>query len=78
MHQLSTKIYLQTRASNLHKIGQWYDFVGAERELKEMLSSCNKSKIQKAMLMKGVQWSFNPPGGFTLWGVWERVIRMVK
>ncbi len=44
------------------------NFVGAERELKEMLSSCNKSKIQKAMLMKGVQWSFNPPGGFTLWG----------
>ncbi|XP_057209123.1 uncharacterized protein LOC130565962 [Triplophysa rosa] len=54
------------------------NFVGAERELKEMLSLWNKSKIQKTMLQKGVQWSFNPPGGSHYGGVWERIIRMVK
>lgn len=43
-----------------------------------MLSSWNNSKIQKAMLVKGVQWSFNLPGGSHYGGVWERVIRMVK
>lgn len=54
------------------------NFIGAERELRETLSSWNKSRIQKAMLQKGVQWSFNPPGGSHYGGVWERVIRMVK
>lgn len=54
------------------------NFIGAERELRETLSSWNKSKIQKAMLQKGVQWSFSPPGGSHYGGVWERVIRMIK
>lgn len=54
------------------------NFIGAEKELRQTLSSWNKSKIQKAMLQKGVQWSFNPTGGSHYGGVWERVIRMIK
>lgn len=54
------------------------NFISAERELKEALSALNKEKIQRALLQKGVDWSFNPPSSPHFGGVWERLIRLVK
>ena len=54
------------------------NFVGAERELREALSAIDHSKIQSALLQKGIDWSFNTPGASHHGGVWERLIRMVR
>lgn len=35
------------------------NFVGAERELSEALAAINHSKIQSALLQKGIDWMFN-------------------
>nr|XP_021331052.1 uncharacterized protein LOC110439398 [Danio rerio] len=50
----------------------------AKRELREALSALNQEKIQRALLQKGVDWSFNPPSSPHFGGVWERLIRLVK
>ncbi len=45
------------------------NFVGAERELREALSNLNHSKIENAMLQKGINWIFNSscfPSGWSL------------
>ena len=54
------------------------NFVGAERELREALTSLDHNKIQSTMAQKGIKWSFNPPAGSHHGGIWERVIRMVR
>lgn len=51
------------------------NFIGAERE---SLIALNNEKIQRALLQKGIQWSFNPPTGSHYGGVWECLIRMVR
>ncbi len=54
------------------------NLVGAKRDLQNSLSEWNQSGIQKAMLQKGIHWTFNPPGASHYGGVWERLIRMVR
>ncbi|XP_028279424.1 uncharacterized protein LOC114447399 [Parambassis ranga] len=54
------------------------NFVGAERELREALSSLNHNQIHRALLQHGIHWSFNPPTASHHGGVWERLIRMVR
>ncbi len=54
------------------------NFVGAERELREALSNLNHSKIENAMLQKGIKWIFNSPAASHQGGVWERQIRTVR
>lgn len=54
------------------------NFIGAERELREALSSLNQARIEGMLQQKGIKWSFNPPAGSHFGGVWERVIRMVR
>lgn len=54
------------------------NFVGAERELAEAISSWNLLQIHNSMLQKNVDWQFNPPAGSHHGGVWERMIRMVR
>ncbi len=54
------------------------NFVGAERELREALSNLNHSKIENAMLQKGIKWVFNSPAASHQGGVWERQIRTVR
>ncbi len=39
------------------------NFIGAERELREALSSLNQARIQRVLCQKGIKWSFNPPAG---------------
>ncbi len=38
------------------------NLVGEKRELQNSLSEWNQSGIQRAMLQKGINWTFNPPG----------------
>ncbi len=54
------------------------NLVGAYRELKKAFTNLNSGKIQKAMLQRGIDWSFNPPGASHHGGVWERLIRSVR
>ncbi|XP_063068882.1 uncharacterized protein LOC134460379 [Engraulis encrasicolus] len=54
------------------------NFIGAERELREALSSLNQTQIEGALRQQGVKWSFNPPAASHFGGVWERVIRMLS
>ena len=54
------------------------NLVGAQRELKEALATLNQQRIQGALLQKGIQWSFNPPGASHHGGVWERLIKSVR
>lgn len=54
------------------------NFIGAERELREALSTLDHSKIQRTFLSKGIKWCFNPPAGSHYGGVWERLIRLVR
>ncbi len=54
------------------------NLVGEKRELQNSLSEWNQSGIQRAMLQKGINWTFNPPGASHHGGVWERLIRMVR
>ena len=54
------------------------NFVGAEKELREALSSLNHNRIQGVLLQDGIQWNFNPPSASHHGGVWERAIRMVR
>lgn len=54
------------------------NFIGAQRELREALAAVDHSKIQRAFLQDGIEWSFNPPAGSHHGGVWERIIRMIR
>lgn len=54
------------------------NFIGAERELREALKALDQSKIQDAMLQKGITWMFNTPAASHHGGVWERQIRTVR
>ncbi|KAI4889889.1 hypothetical protein NFI96_023911, partial [Prochilodus magdalenae] len=54
------------------------NLVGAERELKQALKELDQSRINEAMMQKGVQWIFNPPAASHHGGIWERQIRTVK
>ena len=43
------------------------NFVGAERELRELVSQLDQDKIVKSVANKGVKWNFNPPSGPSFW-----------
>ncbi|KAF4514244.1 UNVERIFIED_CONTAM: hypothetical protein B566_EDAN019533 [Ephemera danica] len=54
------------------------NFVGAERELKRVLNSLEHRKIANNLLVRNIEWNFNPPSASHRGGIWERVIRSVK
>ncbi len=54
------------------------NFVRAERELREAVAVLDHTKIQHALLSKGLNWTFSPPAGPHVGGIWERLIRLVK
>ena len=54
------------------------NFIGAEKELKTAIMEWEEKKIHEAMLLKGIDWSFNPPYASHFGGVWERMIRSVR
>ena len=55
------------------------NFVGGERELREALSMLHKdNKVNGALLVKHIDWRFNPPLASHMGGAWERQIRTVR
>jgi len=58
------------------------NFVGANKELKEMLalvqSSGHNTKIANSISTDGISWHFNPPGAPHFGGLWEAGVKSVK
>ena len=54
------------------------NFVGAERELKELVEQLDQDKIEKSSANKGIKWSFNPPWAPHFGGVHETMIKSAK
>ena len=54
------------------------NFVGAERELRQIIDGWNEKQVQEALLQRNVQWIFNPPHASHFGGIWERQIRSVR
>lgn len=54
------------------------NFVGAHRELKEMIKGWNQNRIHNALLQKGNKRTFHSPAGLHHGGLWERLIRSVR
>ena len=52
------------------------NFVGAERELRREIETSRD--VHEAMLRRGIEWKFNPPGASHFGGSWERLIRSVR
>ena len=53
------------------------NLVGAERELRREIERMNKD-VHEAMLKRGIDWQFNPPGASHFGGSWERQIRSIR
>ena len=53
------------------------NFVGANKEIGEAINHWN-STMQEHLLMKHIEWRFNPPSSSHMGGVWERQIRTVR
>ena len=54
------------------------NFVGANTELKELISKLDKSKIGKSAANNRIKWHFNPPLGPHFGGVHETMIKAAK
>lgn len=54
------------------------NFVGAERELRELVEQLDQDKIEKSAANKGIKWSFNPPSAPHFGGVHETMIKSAK
>jgi len=54
------------------------NFVGANRELKELVNALDKTKIQDSLVNRGVSWKFNPPSAPHFNGLHEILIRAAK
>ena len=54
------------------------NFVGAVRELKELMNLLDKDQIIGNTAYKGVKWLFNPPSAPHFGGVHESVIKSAK
>ena len=54
------------------------NFVGAERELRELIQSQDQTRIADDAANKGIKWSWNPPLGSHFGGVFESLIKVAK
>ena len=54
------------------------NFVGGERELRELIEKLDAEKIVASGADKGLQWNFNPPLAPHFGGVHESMIKSVK
>ena len=50
------------------------NYVGAAREIKELVDSMDQDKIQRVTSNQGIEWQFNPPEAPHFGGVFERMI----
>ena len=54
------------------------NFVGAEKELREVLRTWDNKKINGVMNNSSIEWKFNTPNASHAGGVWERQIRTIR
>ena len=54
------------------------NFVGAERELRELVEQLDRHEIVNSAAKKGIKWSFNPPWAPDFGGVHETMIKTAK
>ena len=54
------------------------NFVGTEKELRELVNALDKKKIQESTVNRGVVWNFNPPLAPHLNGLREVLIKAAK
>ena len=54
------------------------NFVGAQRELKQLIADIDKKRLLSYSSMKGVKWNFNPPAAPHFGGVFEIMIKAAK
>ena len=54
------------------------NYIGAEKVLRDLISTWNKDHIHKTLAKKGIDWHFSPPKTPHFGGVWERIFRSVK
>ncbi|XP_028415619.1 uncharacterized protein LOC114538978 [Dendronephthya gigantea] len=54
------------------------NFIGAARELKELVDQLNTCKIQETTIDNGVKWTFNPPLAPHFGGAHEIMIKAAK
>ena len=54
------------------------NFIGVERELRELVEQLDRDKIKKSAANKGIKWSFNPPWAPHFGGVHETMINSAK
>ena len=54
------------------------NFIGAHRELKELVDQIDQDKVEKNTANQGVQWNFNPPLAPHFGGIHESMIKSAK
>ena len=54
------------------------NFVGANRELKDLLNGLDKDKIVNSTANQGIKWKFNPPLAPHFRGIHESLIKSAK
>lgn len=54
------------------------NFMSAERELRNLVSTLDQTQIKEQVAHDGIQWRFNPPSGSHHGGVFEALIKSAK
>ena len=54
------------------------NYVGAAREIKELVDNMDQEKVQRLTSNQGIEWQFNPPEAPHFGGVFERMIQSAK
>ena len=55
------------------------NFVGGSKEINESIQEWNNNiKLQEELLVRNIEWEFNPPSSSNFGGVWERMIRTTR
>ena len=49
------------------------NFTSAERELRDLVSTLDQTRIKEQVTHSGIQWRFNPPGGSHRGGIFDQV-----
>lgn len=54
------------------------NFVGAQKVIRDAISTLDNEKIQSECAKRGIEWAFNCPANPEAGGCWERMVRSVK
>ena len=54
------------------------NFIGAQRELQQLIADLDKKRLMSYSSMKGIKWNFNPPAAPHFGGVFEIMIKAAK